>query len=98
MQWTMNENSLFAILLRSSFVWSFLIAGCMTAVMLAVIPEAYRAVAFVSGLPFLVIGCLAAWRQLRAPSGARISRVIHSTMPLDTSAKRVSPVTRQRSA
>ena len=74
MQWTMNENSLFAILLRSSFVWSFLIAGCMTAVMLAVIPEAYRAVAFVSGLPFLVIGCMSAWRQLRAPSGARIER------------------------
>lgn len=74
MQWTMNENSLFAILLRSSFVWSFLIAGCMTAVMFAVIPEAYRAAAFVSGLPFFVIGCMAAWRQLRAPSGARIAR------------------------
>ena len=27
MQWTMNENSLFAILLRSSFVWSFTIAA-----------------------------------------------------------------------
>ena len=73
MQWTMNQNSLFAILLRSSFVWSFLIAGCMTAVMFAVIPEAYRAVASVSGLPFIVIGCMAAWRQLRAPS-ARASR------------------------
>ena len=74
MQWTMNENSLFAILLRASFLWSFLIAGCMIAVMMAVLPEAYRVVGILSGLPFVVIGCIAAWRQLRAPSAARIER------------------------
>jgi restriction system protein len=74
MQWTMNENSLFAILLRSSFVWSFLIAAVMAGVMIAVLPEAYRVVGIVSGLPFFVIGCMAAWRQLRAPSQARIAR------------------------
>jgi restriction system protein len=74
MQWTMNENSLFAILLRSSFVWSFLIAAVMAGVMIAVLPEAYRVVGIVSGLPFFVIGCMAAWRQLRSPSQARIAR------------------------
>ena len=74
MQWTMNENSLFAILLRSSFAWSFLIAAAMAGVMIAVLPEAYRVVGIVSGLPFFVIGCMAAWRQLRSPSQARIAR------------------------
>lgn len=74
MQWTMNENSLFAILLRSSFLWSFMIAAVMIGAMLALLPEAYRIVAIVSGLPFIVIGCIAAWRQLRAPSAARVSR------------------------
>jgi restriction system protein len=74
MQWTMNENSLFAILLRSSFVWSFTIAAVMIGAMLALLPEAYRIVGIVSGLPFIVIGCIAAWRQLRAPSAARVSR------------------------
>jgi restriction system protein len=74
MQWTMNENSLFAILLRSSFLWSFMIAAVMIGAMLALLPEAYRIVAIISGLPFIVIGCIAAWRQLRAPSAARVSR------------------------
>jgi restriction system protein len=74
MQWTMNENSLFAILLRSSFVWSFMIAAVMIGAMLALLPEAYRVVGIISGLPFIVIGCIAAWRQLRAPSAARVSR------------------------
>jgi restriction system protein len=74
MQWTMNENSLFAILLRSSFLWSFMIAAVMIGAMVALLPEAYRIVGVVSGLPFIVIGCMAAWRQLRAPSAARVAR------------------------
>src|SRR6478752_4182936 len=82
MQWTMNESSLFAILLRSSFLWSFLIAAGMTAAMFAVLPETYRMVAVVSGLPFIVIGCLAAWRQLRAPSQARIARTAEAVQAM----------------
>ncbi|MFO1312765.1 MAG: restriction endonuclease [Burkholderiales bacterium] len=78
MQWTMNENSLFAILLRSSFVWSFMIAGATIAVMYAVLPEAYRIAAAVSGLPFIVIGCIAGWRQLQAPSAGRIARTVEA--------------------
>jgi restriction system protein len=74
MQWTMNENSLFAILLRSSFLWSFMIAAVMIGAMVALLPEAYRIVGVVSGLPFIVIGCMAARRQLRAPSAARVAR------------------------
>ncbi|MFO1305003.1 MAG: restriction endonuclease [Burkholderiales bacterium] len=84
MQWTMNENSLFAILLRSSFVWSFAIAAVLIAVMVAVLPEAYRIAAFVSGLPFIAIGCMAAWRQLQAPSQARIARTVEATRAMSS--------------
>ncbi len=85
MQWTMNENSLFAILLRSSFVWSFMIAGVTIAVMVSVLPEAYRIAGFVSGLPFIVIGCMAAWRQLQAPSAAKVARVVEAARAMSGS-------------
>jgi restriction system protein len=72
MQWTMNENSLFAILLRSGFWWSFLIAGCTIGIMVALLPEPYRLAGVIAGLPFVVTGCMAAWRQWKAPSRKRI--------------------------
>ena len=85
MQWTMNENSLFALLLRSSFVWSFMIAAVMVGIMMAVLPEAYRIVGVVSGLPFFAIGCMAAWRQLRSPSQARIARTAEAVRAMSWS-------------
>lgn len=72
MKWTMNENSLFATLLRSSWWISFAIAGTVTAIAIALLPEAHRILGTVTGLPFLVIGCIAAWKQFQAPSTARI--------------------------
>jgi restriction system protein len=72
----MNENSLFAILLRSSWWISFAIAGAVTAVAIALLPEAYRIFGTVTGLPFLVIGCIAAWKQFQAPSIARIDNTL----------------------
>lgn len=74
MQFKMNENSLFAILMRSGWWWSFLIAGCIIAIMLAVLPEAYRFAGAVAGVPFIVTGCIAAWRQWKAPSASRIEK------------------------
>ena len=85
MQWTMNENSLFAILLRSSCVWSFGIAAVLIAAMVAVLPEAYRIVGVVSGLPFVVIGCMSAWRQLRSPSASRIARTAEAVRAMSWS-------------
>jgi len=76
MNWKMNDKSLFAILLRSSWWISFAIAGAVTAVAVALLPEAYRTVGAVTGLPFLVIGCIAAWKQLQAPSAARVDRTL----------------------
>jgi len=72
MQFTMNENSLFAILLRTGWWWSFLIAAVMIGALVIVLPETYRFAAVVSGLPFIVTGCIAAWRQWRAPSRRKI--------------------------
>ncbi len=76
MKLQMNENSLFAVLMRSSWWISFAIAGTITAGAIALLPEAYRIVGSVSGLPFLVIGCIAAWKQFQAPSAARVDNTL----------------------
>jgi len=76
MNWKMNENSLFAILLRSSWWISFAIAGTLTAVAIALLPPAYRIFGTVTGLPFLVIGCIAAWKKFQAPSRARVENTL----------------------
>jgi restriction system protein len=76
MQWRFNENSLFAILLRSPWWISVAIACAVAAIALALLPEAYRIFGAVSGLPFLVIGCIAAWKQWEAPSSTRIDKTI----------------------
>lgn len=76
MNWTLNDDSLFAILLRSSWWISFGIAGALGAVAIALLPEAYRIGGALVGFPFLVIGCIAAWRQFQAPSSVRIDRTL----------------------
>ena len=69
----MHENSLFAILLRSQWWVSALVAIALTAGLRLVIPDLY---AFFAGLPFTVIAVVVAWKQLRAPSEARIAETI----------------------
>ncbi|MDH5246086.1 MAG: restriction endonuclease, partial [Betaproteobacteria bacterium] len=76
MKWRMHENSLFAVLLRSAWWISFAIAVALAAVAIALLPEQYRIFGAVSGLPFFVIGCIAAWRQFQAPSTARIESTL----------------------
>src|SRR3954469_4062413 len=82
MQLTMNENSLFAILLRSRWYLSFGIAAAMSGVLYMVLPEAYRFAAVVSGLPFIVIGCMAAWRQFQAPSAKKIEKTTAAVLAM----------------
>jgi len=76
MQWRLNEDSLFAILLRSPWWISVAVACAMAAIALALLPEAYRIFGAVTGLPFLMIGCIAAWKQWEAPSSVRIDRTL----------------------
>jgi restriction system protein len=75
----MNKNSLFAILLRSPWWVSFLVAGGLFALARFVLPTLYAA--FVP-LPFVGIGCYAAWRQLRAPSASTVAAALESMRAL----------------
>lgn len=76
MKWELNENSLFAILLRSQWWLSFGIGVLLSASAVIVLPETWRVFGVVTGGPFLVIGCMAAWRQFQAPSSARIDKTL----------------------
>ena len=71
--WQMSPNSLFAILLRSPWWVSMLVAGGLFAVSRLFIPWYY---AIFMPLPFVVIAGIAAARQLRTPSAARIDATV----------------------
>lgn len=66
----LKENSLFAVLLRSPWWVSIGIAAGLGIATRMFIPEFY---AYFVGLPFFVIGVMAAWRQLRTPGERRIA-------------------------
>ncbi|HYF18564.1 MAG TPA: restriction endonuclease [Ramlibacter sp.] len=68
MKLRMAPNSLFAVLLRSPFWISFLVALAFIGAAQGLLPREYRLVGSMGALPFVVIGCIALWRQLRAPS------------------------------
>jgi restriction system protein len=70
----MAKNSPFAILLRSPAWISFAIAVGLGAAAMALLPAAYRAIGATAGLPFAVIGAIAAWRQWQQPGAAEIER------------------------
>jgi restriction system protein len=74
MKFEMAKNSLFAILLRSPWWASAGIALAIGVVAAALLPEAYRVIGALSGLPFAVISAMAAWRQRQLPSAARIEQ------------------------
>ena len=69
----MAKNSLFAILLRSPWWVSEAIASALVLLGLAVLADPFRTMAILSGVPFAVIGAVAARRQWHVPSTARVS-------------------------
>jgi restriction system protein len=76
----MAENSLFAILLRSSAWVSFAIAAALALAAAALLPEGYKIVGALSASPFAVIGALAALRQWRQPSAEEVARLREDVM------------------
>jgi len=74
MKFKMSPNSLFAILLRSPWWISVGIAVATGLVGAALLPERFRVVGALSGMPFGVIGAIAAYRQWHLPSAARVAR------------------------
>lgn len=74
MKFQMAPNSLFAILLRSPWWISVLLAVVLGAVVAALLPDRWRVVGALSGFPFLVVGVVAFVRQWRLPSAAAVER------------------------
>ncbi|AVO51115.1 restriction endonuclease [Melaminivora suipulveris] len=79
----MAPNSGFAMLLRSPWWVSFAIAGAIVLACAALLPAHLVPFAAAGALPIAVIGCIAAWRQWRAPSRARVdaARAAAAAMP-----------------
>jgi restriction system protein len=80
----MHDNSLFAVLLRSPWWVSTLVAvatAVATRLMLAKFAMNELYAIFVA-LPFLVIACVAAWCQLRTPSAARVAGTLEALRSL----------------
>jgi restriction system protein len=73
LKFRMAQNSLFAILLRSPWWISAAIALALALFGLAVLSDPFRILAIVSGVPFALIGAVAARRQWHLPSAARVS-------------------------
>lgn len=75
MKLKMAENSLFAILLRSPWWISFAISIAIVAACSTLLPKDIWPFAALGTAPIFIIGCMAAWRQLRAPSNAKVEAV-----------------------
>ncbi|WP_371813833.1 restriction endonuclease [Diaphorobacter sp. HDW4A] len=75
MKLKMAKNSLFAILLRSPWWISFVIAIAIVAACSALLPKEIWPFAALGAVPIFIIGCMAAWRQLKAPSGAKVEAI-----------------------
>jgi len=69
----LNENSLFAILLRAGW-WVSLAVGLGVFAVVRLFLDA--GFAFFAALPFFVIAAVVAWKRLRTPGGARLERAM----------------------
>lgn len=92
MKLRMSDKSLFAILLRSPWWISLVVAVAVAAAARAIAPERYAIAAMLGCLPFVVIAGLAAFRQWRAPSASAVSGTLErlAAMPW----KEFSPLVR----
>lgn len=73
MKFRMAENSLFAILLRSAWWISALVALAVLGLAFAWLPPAYVVVGATAAVPFAVIAAIAAWRQWRTPGARQVA-------------------------
>lgn len=78
MKLRMSENSLFAILLRKPWWISILIAAVVSLAASMLFPREYAAYGVSAGIPFFVVGIIAAVRQWRAPGAAQVAHTRES--------------------
>ena len=83
MKFKMSENSLFAVLLRAPWWVSFMVMSVFALAATALLPREYVPFGVMGAFPFLVIGCIAAWRQWHAPSPVALTQVLEriASMP-----------------
>jgi len=68
-----SEGSLFALLVRSPFWVSLLIAGALFAIARNFVPALFAAA---TTIPFLGTAAFAGWRQFKIPSAARVTETL----------------------
>lgn len=78
----MAENSLFAILMRSRWWISFAICAAVASLSFAALPRDIAPFAALGAFPFFVVGCIAIYRQLRAPSAAKTQALLEECAAL----------------
>lgn len=78
MKLKMAPNSVFAILLRSPWWISFVLSLAVMAASRALLPDAYWLFGAMGGVPFLGVGFVALYRQLRAPSARRVEAIVQA--------------------
>jgi restriction system protein len=78
MKLPMAKDSLFAILLRSPWWISFAVAAAVTLGARLLLPEQYVLAGTLAGIPFVVTGAIASWRQLRGPGKSRIAATLEA--------------------
>ncbi len=76
MKFKMAPNSLFAILLRNPWWISISLVGVIALASKALLPDPYVPFGMMGGMPFLLIGVMAAWRQLRAPNPKHLAAAL----------------------
>jgi restriction system protein len=74
MKLKMSEHSLFALLMRKPWWISVVIAIVLMLAASALLPRNLAVYSVSTGLPFLVVGVIAAFRQWRIPSAAQVTQ------------------------
>ena len=74
----MAQNSLFAILLRSSWWISALVAVGIVLLSRVALPDKYFVFGAMGAMPFSVIAVIVLWRQLQRPSPARVAGTLEA--------------------
>ena len=68
----MRKNSIFAVLLRSPWWYSILIAGAIMLLVMAIFGHKHIIVGVAAAVPFLSIGAIAGYRGMHTPSSRKI--------------------------
>ncbi len=84
MKLKMNQNSIFAVLLRSPWWVSAGIAAALFAAARLALPAEYGPYAFFVALPFALIAANVLWKNLRMPSEAKVAAKLEALRALSS--------------